>query len=201
MKNSGTTSQVAGIYVEFQAAVIKALPRDIDQDVALGWTQNSESLARILRKALTPDGKPVSDTYLISVDYGRNVEDGVEAGRYHWANSNITSERFPTERKGTAKVEVKLIHFNWSVSTNKALRELDRMGYRPAELHELLALGEKYQEIQRKFPIVALGSVLRNRCVLGLSGDNSRRYLNLYLNLYIEEHHYGENCRFAAVCK
>ena len=70
------------------------------------------------------------------------------------------------------------------------------MGYRPAELHELLAFGEKYKEIQREFPIVAL-TVLRNRCVLSLSGDNSRRYLNLF----VEEHDCGENCRFAAVRK
>ena len=68
MKNHGTTSQITGVYAEFQAAVIKALPRDIDQDVALGWTKNGEALARILREALTPDGKPVSDTYLMSGD-------------------------------------------------------------------------------------------------------------------------------------
>ena len=205
MKNHGTTPQITGIYAEFQAAVIKALPRDIDQDVALGWTKNGEALARVLREALTPDGKPVSDTYIISVDYGENVEDGVEAGHYDWANSNITSEHFPTERKGTAKVEMKVIRFNRSVSTDEALCELDRMGYRPVELHELPAFGEKYPEIQREFPILALGSVWRDRddnhCVPCLSGDNSRRYLNLFLNLYIEKYYYGENCRFAAVLK
>jgi len=197
MKNHGTTSQITGVYAEFQAAVIKALPRDIDQDVALGWTKNGEALARILREALTPDGKPVSDTYLISVDYGRSAEDGVKAGRYHWANFNITSERFPTKRKGTTEIEVKLIHFNRSVSIDEALREFDRMGYRPVELHELLAFGEKYQEIQREFPILSLDSASRNRCVLGLSGSNSRRYLNLFA----EKHDYGDNCRFAAVRK
>jgi len=197
MKNHGTTSQVTGIYAEFQAAVIKALPRDIDQDVALGWTKNGEALARVLREALTPNGSG-RQMYPIIVNYERSVEDGVEAGHYDWVNSNITSEYFPTERKGTAKVEVKLIHFNRSISTDEALRELDRMGYRPAELHELLVFGEKYQKIQREFPILALGSVFRNRCVvLGLSGDNSRRYLNLF----VEEHDCGENCRFAAVRK
>ena len=72
------------------------------------------------------------------------------------------------------------------------------MGYRPAELHELLVFGEKYQEIQREFPILALGSVFRNRCVvLGLNGDKTRRYLNLF----VEEHDCAENCRFAAVRK
>ena len=63
MKNHGTTPQITGIYAEFQAAVIKALPRDIDQDVALGWTKNGEALARILREALTPSGKPTTSAY------------------------------------------------------------------------------------------------------------------------------------------
>ena len=197
MKNHGTTPQVTGIYAEFQAAVIKALPRDIDQDVALGWTKNGEALARVLREALTLDGKPTTSAYPVTVDYGKNVEDGVEVGRYHWANFNITSEHFPTERNGIAEIEIKLIHFNRIISTVEALYELDRMGYRPAELHELLAFGEKYQEIQREFPILSLGSVLRNHWVPGLSGGNSRRYLNLF----VEGNNCGENCRFAAVRK
>ena len=198
MKNHGTTSQVTGIYAEFQAAVIKALPRDIDQDVALGWTKNGEALARILREALNQNGEPTTSvSYPITVYYGMNVEDRVEAGHYDWVNFNITSELFPTERNGIAEIEIKLIHFNRIISTDEALCELDRMGYRPAELHELLAFGEKYQEIQREFPILSLGSVLRNRCVPGLSGGNSRRYLNLF----VEGHNCDKNCRFVAVRK
>src|SRR3989344_7322656 len=55
MKKDGTTSQVTGNYVEFQAAILRALPRDIEADIAHNWTQNGESLARILRKALMPN--------------------------------------------------------------------------------------------------------------------------------------------------
>src|SRR3989344_5105193 len=198
MKNHGTTPQITGIYAEFQAAVIKALPRDIDQDVALGWTKNGKVLACILREALTPDGKPADDAYPISVDYRKNVEDGVEAGRYHWANPNITSEHFPTKRNGRTEVRVKLIHFNRSVSADEALRKLDRMGYRPVELHELLVFGEKYPEIQRRFPVVGLGSIWRdrndNRYIPCLCGDSSRRYLNLIS----DEHDLDEIWRFAA---
>jgi len=113
------------------------------------------------------------NTYLLSVDYGRSIEDGVKAGRYDWANSDITSKNCPTERKGAAEVTVELIHFNRYISTNEALRELDRMGYRPAELHELLAFGEKYSEVQRKFPVVALGSVWQSR-----GGDRHITYLS-----------------------
>jgi len=123
------------------------------------------------------------DTYLLSVDYRRSVEDGVKAGRYNWVSSDITSRNFPTKRKGTAEVAVELIHFNRYVSTNEALRELDGMGYRPAELHELLAFGEKYPEVQRQFPVIALGSVWQgrggDRLVPCLIGHGSGRFLGL----------------------
>jgi len=207
----GTASRVTGSYVEFQAAVLRALPRDIDSDVALGWTQNGESLARVLREALTPRDMPAGlsaeasakagNTYHLSVDYGRNVEDGVKVGRYDWANADITSRNFPTKRKGTVEVAVELVHFNRYVSTDEALRELDKMGYRPAELHELLAFGEKYPEVQREFQIVALGSVWRyrdgDRYVPYLYGDGSGR--GLYMG-WIEDDWYVVY-RFAAVRK
>jgi len=54
MKKDGTASQVTGNYVEFQAAVLRALPRDIDPDVAFGWAQNGEALAKNLRGVLIP---------------------------------------------------------------------------------------------------------------------------------------------------
>ena len=53
MPKHGTTQEaVEGSYVEFQAAVLRALPRDIDADTRLRWTKNGESLTSILRGAL-----------------------------------------------------------------------------------------------------------------------------------------------------
>lgn len=55
-KGRGTASQlhVDGAYVEFQMAVLRALPRDIDPDVADGWRENGEALARVLYEILVP---------------------------------------------------------------------------------------------------------------------------------------------------
>src|SRR3989344_4684510 len=106
MKNHGTTPQVTGIYAEFQAAVIKALPRNVDQDVALGWTKNGKVLARVLRETLVPSSTPITaTTYPLTVNYERSVEDMVRAGRYNHIDSDITSKHFPTKRKGVAEVE------------------------------------------------------------------------------------------------
>lgn len=208
----GITSQVTGGYVEFQAAVLRALPRDIDADVALDWAQNGEALARVLREALTPNGREVAglsaealvkagNAYPVVVNYGMSVEDAVKLGHYDWANGNITSKNFPTKRTGAAEIVVELIHFGRYILTKDVLKELDKMGYRPADLHELLAFGEKYPEVQREFPIAALGSVWQNRSgdrsVSCLGRDDSRRGLRLHWlgNVWLVI------CRFAAVRK
>ena len=74
----GTASQVTGSYVEFQGAVLRALPRDINPDVALGWTQNIESLARVLRDALMPDGKSGIATPTFKRDMRKEGKEGWE---------------------------------------------------------------------------------------------------------------------------
>ena len=142
-----------------------------------------------------------SNTYPLSVNYGMSVEDAVKLGLYDWANSDITSRNFPTKRTDKADLTIKFMQFNRAISTEDALRELDRMGYRPAELHEILAFGEKYPDVQREFPIVALGSVWRyrhgDRGVPYLDGGGSGRGLSLR---WFEDD-WRDIVRFAAVRK
>lgn len=55
MSNGTASEQVApGWFVEFQMAVLRALPRDIDQETADGWRGNGEALARAFRGILIP---------------------------------------------------------------------------------------------------------------------------------------------------
>lgn len=78
---------------------------------------------------------------------------------------------------------------------------MDKAGYRPANIAELLALGAQYPDIQRQFPIVALGSVWRLRssgpCVPCLWGDDWER--GLHLRQLMDKWHPGY--RFAVVRK
>ncbi len=84
------------------------------------------------------------------------------------------------------KVEVsaKLFHFNRDISSGDAISEMDKTGYRPATLMELLVLGFLFPEMQRQFPIVALGSLWRIagsfRVVPSLGVGGSRRELDLH---------------------
>lgn len=56
MSKGKTTSEVPGWYVEFQAAVLRQLPRpgQLDQEVAEGWNENQKALKKVLQEALIP---------------------------------------------------------------------------------------------------------------------------------------------------
>jgi len=142
-----------------------------------------------------------SDIYAISANYDLSVEKAVKAGKYDWSNSDITTKHFPSSRKGAAELEITLVHFDREIDSDEAIRELDKMGLRPVELPELLALGAKYPDVQREFPVIALGSVwqypLDYRFVPYLSESSGRRGLGLDWF----GHRWHRRCRFAAVRK
>ncbi|MGH9460150.1 MAG: hypothetical protein ACRD1X_02955 [Vicinamibacteria bacterium] len=102
----------------------------------------------------------VRTIFPVAIDYSQSLVAMIQTGRYDWVNSDITEKHFPVA-SGPAQVSIELVHFNRVMSTDDVLSELDRRGLRPATLPELLAFGEKYPEKQRKFPIIALGSVWR----------------------------------------
>jgi hypothetical protein len=155
-----------------------------------------------MKRHETANFYPITVDYGMNVeDYGMNVEEAVRLGKYDWVNSSITSQNFPTTRKGKTELRMELIHFDRWISTRKALKGLDRRGYRPAELHELLTLGAQYPDLQREFPIVALASVWQspngNRKAPCLDGTIAGRNLDL---CWLGKDWAG-NWRFAAVRK
>lgn len=144
--------------------------------------------------------KPLN-AYSLIINYDLSVEKAIKAGKYDWVNSDITSDHFPSMETGEKEVSIELIYFGRDMGTDDVLRELDKMSLRPANLKELLALGEKFPDIQREFPIIALGSVWRDRygyrgCAFLLRGGSMR---SLSLDWLLVR--WREFCRFAAVRK
>lgn len=117
-----------------------------------------------------PQPQPAEDISL-TVDYGQTLKQMIDAGKYDWAQREVTEKFFPlrvelflgekiavsTNEKIT--VSTKLFYFNHSISSEDVIIEMGKSGYRPATLPELLALGIKYPDLQYRFPIIALGSV------------------------------------------
>jgi len=133
-----------------------------------------------IRSASAQQGQ--SNDLKIVVDYDLSLQEMIAAGQYDLVNDDITPERFPVIGKGVMQLISQLVHFNRNISSDDAEKELDKKGLRPATLAELLAFGKTYPEVQRKFPVVALGSVARiygNRYVTYLDGSDSKRHLDL----------------------
>ncbi len=141
------------------------------------------------------------DVFPVTINYDFSLAEMVAAGKYDWANDDITAENFPVSGNGRHGMNLELVHFNRVMEFDDTLKELDKDRLRPAMLAGLLAFGAKYPDKQRGFPVVALGSVWQNcdgDCgVPVLWGDSGRRYLLLF---WLEDE-WDEDYRFLACRK
>lgn len=143
------------------------------------------------------------DSHQVTVDYSQSLEQMIAAGRYDWKNDDIKAKHFPVKGEGKVDLEITLVHYNRVMNTDDVLKDLDQRGLRPIKSEELLALGanEKTRDLQRQFPIIALGSVWQDldgrRYCPYLYGHGSKRRLSLHWFDY----GFHEVCRFAAVRK
>ncbi len=163
----------------------------------------AEVIERIQGKKVT-DEQPKNDEIVLSVDYSRSLQEMIAVGNYDWKNSDIVERNFPllVELKGkTTIVFSKLFHFGRSIGSYEVISEINKAGYRPATLAELLALGEKQPELQHQFPLIALGSIrvdaYGSRYVPYLRVLGSKR--KLALGWFDDD--WDVRCRFLAVSK
>ncbi len=108
-----------------------------------------------------------------------NMKDIVTANKYDWTSSDINEKNFPPETLVLGS-EPKLYHFNRNIASASAIAQMYKDGYRPGTLGDLLDFGAKNLEEQRKYPIIALGSVALvdgDRCVACLDMGISLRSL------------------------
>jgi len=124
------------------------------------------------------------DLFPVTVNYVLSVEAAIDAGNYQAVHRDITSKNFPSQRSGQAELEIVLIRYEHRMKSEDVLEELGKEGLRPAELPELLAFGAKYPDVQRKFSVVGLGSVWKDRKgyrnVPCLYEASEGRYLDLH---------------------
>lgn len=112
--------------------------------------------------------------------------------KFDWVNSDITEENFPIEK--VRKGDYRLYHFDKPISSEDVLKEMEKEGYSPANIYELLS----WRDWNNKDWVVALGS----SCVL--DGDRHVAYLyrygsERYVNLYWWSYGWCGGYRFLAV--
>ena len=103
----------------------------------------------------------INTEFALVVDYSKTIEQIIADGKYCYADHRMTSEFFPIPPEMIGKkIEVSAKVFNFGrIGLNDSISELDKAGYRPATLMELLALGLLFLKPQKQFSILALGSI------------------------------------------
>lgn len=213
----GTATYTLGQYNEVSVAIMRALPKVLagtDPKKVIKAVENGQALEEALNDALLlllnrkvsvgikalPKLHPV---YPVTVNYDLSVEEAVALGKYdHVFPNEVSSKHFKTERNGIAELKITLVCIEENLMTKEIPEKLDQLGYRPAELHELLAFGAKYPDVQRRFPIVALGSIWQespiiHRSIPWICRDGDGRALGL---CSLQAYWCGRN-HFAAVHK
>ncbi len=100
----------------------------------------------------------------------------IEEKKFDWVNSDI--EKNFTATEVPKDTEYKLFHFDRRILSEDAVKEIEKEGWRPANISELLSWKDWKDEW-----VIALSSVARvggYRGVPYLGGFDSRRDLNLY---------------------
>jgi hypothetical protein len=115
---------------------------------------------------------------------GRSTEELVEAGKYGYAHSCVTSDNFPARRSRSAAVrEVVLVELDRDGTTPDVMAEAARRGLEPPVYEDALYFGAAYPEVQRERPVVFLHDpwlgFFGRRDVLCLWSNAGRRELGL----------------------
>ena len=193
--------KAAGTMWEIWQAIVNAVMALGGNDDSMRRLLTDKSLVRRVAELIVESSKSVYPTYRVVVNYTHTLAEMIKAGKYDYANSDINAKNFPVSGAGTRETEIALFHFNKNMSSGQVIAEMEKAGYRPAKIEELLALAEFHPELQREFPIIALGSVWRSPV-----GDLNVPYLNRYdsrrgLRLDWFGGGWGDGCRFATARK
>ena len=156
-----------------------------------------EGITHVVRKTVSY----IVATFTIPIDETMSVEDVVKTGNFDTIDESINSTNFPKLANGQKLdgIEVFLFHFNKFMSSESVISEMDKAGYKPANIWIVIYLVIKEPYLQREFPIVALGSIGLGafRPVPSLYEHSSKRFLHLnFFNIGW----YGNYC-FLAVRK
>jgi hypothetical protein len=120
--------------------------------------------------------------FTVPVDHGQTLNEMIAAGRYDEVNDAVRTVSFPIKRRSRKLVEITLIQFERAYASWELITLMEARGYRPAFIEELLALGREQPDLQRRIPIVALGSgriIQGRRRAVCLGGSESSRHVQL----------------------
>jgi len=183
--------------------------------------RSNPPLARAVTALIMAGIQYVQAIYKVIVDYSLSLSEMIKLGKYELVNDDII-KHFTIQGSGKQATDLVLVTvmevLDWLISQGQATKEqmaekwvttkqviayLASHGLLAALIEHLLAFGATYPELQRQFPIIALGSVWfharGNRYYPSLGSDGDRRELSL--RWHGDGRRWGEACRFLALRK
>jgi hypothetical protein len=157
------TNTMMGRLVEFQGQFDFLSTREkqwVIQNTVAAIAIMVNSIREVVsRESVSSLASLITYTFIILVDETKTVVKLVKEGKFDWSNDYISSKNFPKLAEGRKTLrETVIFHFGKSISSKQVIVEMDKAGYRPATIWELLGLALKEPDLQRKFSIIALGS-------------------------------------------
>ena len=190
-----------GVFASVFTALDKELRAQCGEKANEAWHRlgkpEGESVLKSIARLIATG---VTETFPVEVQQATLAE-LIQLGHYDWTNSDITTENFPLDESQFGNFDLVLVHLNRSASTDEVLAYMNERGLVPAKIGHLLGFGAKYPDVQRQFPVIALGSswLIRRdfRLVpcLVYCGDGRRLCLGYYDRVW------RGLCRFLALRK
>ncbi|MBI4276708.1 hypothetical protein HY629_02620 [Candidatus Uhrbacteria bacterium] len=174
-KKHGTALLDIPQFAEFAGAVVTALPRDIDPDVAQGWIQNKRALREVLHRELTPlvDSATVapSDWWDLVLRFETHT------GRFKDVDLNITGEHFPYAPGDLDDDKIEIVRINQNMDTPEVKAFMDTKGLQPARPMQLIRSLYTQWELFSDRMVVALGQEWLGSVVYVYSRGDHRQLL------------------------
>jgi hypothetical protein len=184
MQSDGEQQMAKDVSGIFQSLLDRVKKRGYSDDEILRVAAQGDTLLDKFADVMAEAARKPRDVFPVKVNYDLSVEEAIKAGNYQAVHADITSNNFPSTRSGQADLEIILVRYDRRMASEDVVRELDREGFRAAELPEFLAFGTTYPDVQRKFSVAGLGSVWRDRKgyrnVPCLYEASEGRYLDLH---------------------
>jgi hypothetical protein len=184
MQREGEQQMTKDVSAILQSLLDRVKKRGYSEDEILRVAAQGDALLDKFADVMAEAARKPRDVFPVKVNYDLSVEEAIKAGNYQAVHDDITSNNFPSTRSGQADLEIILVRYDRRMASEDVVRELDREGFRAAELLEFLAFGATYPDVQRKFSVAGLGSVWRDRKgyrnVPCLYEASEGRYLDLH---------------------
>lgn len=196
----------ASVWQKFEDAVERN--HGLTEDLHLLAQPEGDSIINNVAKQLVMVGAMQRNAYVVSVNYDLAHDAQIEEAKFDWVTDydgnlirkNPTEHLYPVPT-GIVEQRITLVHLGRDAKQPEIIAEMDKLNVRPVLSPEFLALTKAHPDLQRKFPLVGLGSVWvdsgRYRNVLyAYEYSDERR-----LNMGCDGGEWSERCRFPAVCK